>query len=340
MTSMRFIVYAAGGIGSSIAGHLFRTGHDAVLVGSPKHVEKIRESGLRLLTPDETYILKIPAFKEASELAPFRGDDVVLLTSKSQHTATCVGQLKNAGAPRSLPIVCAQNSIINEPYTTRVFDKVYGAMINMPAIFLTPGEVIHPITGNGGFIEVGRYPSGTDELVTRIVSALLEAGFASKSNTNIMRAKAAKTLINLNNALEAITDARGDANAYNRAVRTEAETVWRQAGVEWEDLHEFEARAKTIRGTNKMPKDYQGADVKRSSTWQSMVRGTGNTEAEAINGDVVKMGRALGIPCPYNETLWRIAENMAKNGEKPGRYTIEQLTQMAEKKDFPTVQYQ
>ncbi len=150
-----------------------------------------------------------------------------------------------------------------------------------------------------------------------------------------MRAKAAKTLINLNNALEAITDARGDANAYNRAVRTEAETVWRQAGVEWEDLHEFEARVKAIRGTNKMPKDYQGADVKRSSTWQSMVRGTGNTEAEAINGDVVKMGRALGIPCPYNETLWHVAENMAKNGEKPGRYTIEQLTQMAEKKDFP-----
>ena len=332
---MRFIIYAAGGIGSSIAGHLFRTGYDVVLVGSSLHVDKIRESGLRLLTPEETYVLKIPAFKEASELAPFHKDDVVILTSKSQHTATCVGQLKNAGAPRSLPLVCAQNSIINEPYTTRVFDKVYGAMINMPAIFLTPGEVIHPITGNGGFIEVGCYPSGTDELVTQIVSVLREAGFASKANIHVMRAKAAKTLVNLNNALEAITDARGGAEEFNRKVRTEAETVWRRAGVEWEDFHEFEERVKTIRGTNKMPKDYRGDDVKRSSTWQSMVRGTGNTEAEAINGDIVKMGRALGISCPYNETLWRVAENMAKNGEKPGRYTVEQLTQMAEKKDFP-----
>jgi len=62
-----------------------------------------------------------------------------------------------------------------------------------------------------------------------------------------------------------------------------------------------------------------------------MVKGTGNTEAEAINGDIVKLGKTLGIPTPYNETLWRVAEDMAKKGEKPGRYTVEQLTEMAKR---------
>lgn len=134
---MRFIVYGAGGIGSIIGGHLFRTGKDVVLVGNRQHVDKIREAGLRLLMPDETYTLKIPACNTADGLASFKEDDVVILTAKSQHTATCLGQLKNAGAPRSLPIVCAQNSIVNEPAATRVFDNVYGAVLNMPAIFLT-----------------------------------------------------------------------------------------------------------------------------------------------------------------------------------------------------------
>jgi 2-dehydropantoate 2-reductase len=325
---MRFIVYGAGGIGSAIGGHLFRTGHDTVLVGSGSHVDAIRANGLRLLVPDETYTLRVPACKTADELAPFGEDDVVILTAKSQHTASCLGQLKNAGAPRSLPIFCAQNSITNEPAATRVFDNVYGVMLNMPATFLTPGEVIHPITGNGGFIEVGRYPRGSDELTRKVVSALQKAGFECRVNEHVMRVKAAKTLINLNNALEAITDAKGDAEAYNRAARGEAETVWRRAGIEWEDYAEYERRSKAIRGTNKMPKGYENS-VKRSSTWQSMIKGTGNTEAEAINGDIVKLGKSLGIPTPYNETLWRVAEDMAKKREKPGRYTVEQLTEMA-----------
>jgi len=301
------------------------------------HVDKIREAGLRLLTPDEAYVLRVPACKGAEELAPFREDDVVFLTAKSQHTATCLGQLKNAGADRGLPIFCAQNSITNEPAATRVFDNVYGAMLNMPAIFLHPGEVTHPITGNGGFIEVGRYPNGTDELTHTVADALKAAGFACRANDHVMRVKAAKTMVNLNNSLEAITDGRGNAATFNRAARTEAETVWRRAGIEWEDFKEYERRSKAIRGTNKMPKGYEG-DTKRSSTWQSLVRGTGNIEAEAINGDIVKLGRALGIEIPYNETLWKVAEDMARKGEKPGKYAVEDLTKMVSTRSHPPPQ--
>ena len=244
---------------------------------------------------------------------------------------TCLGQLRNAGAPEGLPIVCAQNSIVNEPYATRVFDNVYGVMLNMPAIFLTPGEVIHPITGNGGFIEVGNYPSGADELALNS-SRPSERRASPQGQHHVMRTKAAKTLVNLNNALEAITDARATPRLQPRhedRSRDRLEASRNRVG----GLSRVRDASKAIRGTNKMPKATRGDDVKRSSTWQSMVSGTGNIEAEAINGDVVKLGRALGISCPYNETLWRVAENMAKNGEKPGRYTVEQLTQMATTRD-------
>ena len=141
-------------VSRAIGGHLFRTGYEVVLVANPKHVDEIQRSGLRLVTSDEIYVLKIPAVKEAKELTPFHEDDIVLLTAKSQHTLLCLGQLKNAGAPRTLPIFCCQNPICNEPLATRVFDRIYGAELKLPGIFLEPGEVINPITGNAGFIEV------------------------------------------------------------------------------------------------------------------------------------------------------------------------------------------
>jgi 2-dehydropantoate 2-reductase len=47
-------VYGAVAIGGIIGGHLFRTGHDVVHVGNLRHINKIRETGLKLVTPDET----------------------------------------------------------------------------------------------------------------------------------------------------------------------------------------------------------------------------------------------------------------------------------------------
>src|SRR5438552_1417950 len=42
---MRYIIYGAGGIGSVLGGHLFRTGCEVVLVGNAAHVEAISALG-------------------------------------------------------------------------------------------------------------------------------------------------------------------------------------------------------------------------------------------------------------------------------------------------------
>jgi 2-dehydropantoate 2-reductase len=321
-------VYGAGGIGSTVGGHLFRTGHKVVLVANPIHVDEIRESGLRLVTPDKTSLLKIPTYKKAKELVFNAGEDVVLLTCKSQHTLLCLGQLKNADAPRTLPIFCVQNSICNEPLATRIFDRVYGVVVRIPAIFLKPGEVINPISGNAGFIEIGFYPRGSDELAYRVVEAFKKAGFAGGVNEWVMKAKAAKCLGNLANAMGAITDGRGDSGDFLDQARREAMEVWRAAGIEWEDLESFRKRTHSLRGISKMPKGYE-EQRSLGSSWQSLKRGTGNIEAEQLNGDVVKLGRLLGISTPYNKVLWYVADEMAKKKEQPGKYSAKNLVEMA-----------
>lgn len=324
---MRFIIYGAGGIGCVIGGHLFRQGCDVVLVGNAQHVHAINERGLKLVTGDETFTLKIPAVKTAKELAPFREDDVVMLCAKSQHTVKCLGQLKEAGAPRTIPIFCVQNSILNESVTTRVFDQAYGVMIMIPAIFMTPGEVINPIVRCYGVIELGCYPGGTDERCQRVAEPLRKAGFFVNVHPEVMKSKAAKCLINLSNALDAITDGKGDRDAFMLRVREEAMQVWRVAGIAWEDRESFQKRVRSEYGERKIPTGYENLE-KRSSSWQSLARGTGNIEAEQLNGDVVTLGKHLGIATPYNELLWRIADEMALHGDKPGKYSADDLMKL------------
>src|SRR5215212_4519160 len=94
----RYVVYGAGAIGSGIGGHLFRTGHKVVLVARPAHVNRIKADGLKLVTPDETYTLKVPAVASAAEVG-FRHGDVVLLCVKSQDTDKSLLEIRAAAGP-------------------------------------------------------------------------------------------------------------------------------------------------------------------------------------------------------------------------------------------------
>src|ERR671931_181769 len=102
-TSMRFIIYGAGGIGSGIGGHLWRTGHDAILLGRAGHGGQIQGAGLRFITGTGDYRLPVPAVTHPREIQ-FRAGDVVLLTMKTHDTEVALRELRAAGAdPWGLP---------------------------------------------------------------------------------------------------------------------------------------------------------------------------------------------------------------------------------------------
>src|SRR5438445_6376909 len=179
---MRFVVFGAGAIGSGMGGHLHRTGHDVLVVGRPAHVDRIRQRGLQLVTADETYSVPVPAASRAEDVA-FTDDDVVLLCVKSQDTDRTLVEIRAAGGdPRRLPILCCQNSITNEPAAARYFRRVYGVLIVVPGIFLEPGVVHNNSLGNAGFVEVGQFPRGVDDLSTDVANALSVASFAAYIN--------------------------------------------------------------------------------------------------------------------------------------------------------------
>ena len=327
---MRYVILGAGAIGGTFGGHLHRAGREVVLIARPAHVAAMRADGLRLLTGDGDHRLNVPVADAVADAGPFDAEDVVLLTCKAQHTVGALGELRAAGAPVQLPVVCCQNAIWNETHAQRVFRRVYGAVVFVPGVYLEPGEVINARSGHYGYVEVGRYPAGTDRFCATLKEDLEAAGFAAAVNATVMRAKGAKCLGNLANAANAITGSHRGSDAFMERVRDEARRVWRAAGIDFEESGEFAARReRRYHGSNCWPKGH-GAPSRGGSSWQSLMRGAGSVESEFLNGEVVHLGRMLGIPAPYNEVLWRRADQMARDRTPPGHYTIAELTREAE----------
>ncbi len=229
---MRVIIYGTGAIGGVVGGCLARAGSNVLLIGRPNQVKAINEKGLRLVTPDKTWTLRIPAVT-APEQIKFGEDDVVFFSVKGQNTEGAVNDLTAVTRDMPVPIFCFQNGVHNETVASRAFRRVYGVAVRCGAVYLTDGEVISR-RDPPGWLVMGRYPIGTDEVVERVAKELRAAGFLVKVTPDIMPYKWGKLMANLANAVGAITNGHGDeVNLINKATRQEAQEVLAQVHVHW-----------------------------------------------------------------------------------------------------------
>ncbi|HMC41440.1 MAG TPA: 2-dehydropantoate 2-reductase N-terminal domain-containing protein [Acidimicrobiales bacterium] len=316
---MRYVVFGAGAVGGAIGGRLFEHGHEVVLVARGPHLEALRARGLELRSPDAALTLPIPAVDRPGRV-DFGPDDVVLLATKSQDTAAALDALR-AVSREDLPVVCAQNGVDNERMALRSFARVYGMCVMLPASHLEPGVVevnSSPVTG---ILDLGRFPSGTDDVARRMAADLEASSFSSRPDPAIMRQKYAKLLMNLGNALEAAsgTEARG-GELYARA-RAEGEACLLAAGIDFASRDEDRAR----RGDLLRLRPVDGRRRLGGSSWQSLSRATGAIEADYLNGEIVLLGRLHGVPTPVNELLRTVANRMARQRSAPGSVSIDDL---------------
>lgn len=332
---MRIIVYGAGGIGGPLGLFLAETGADVVLIARGEHLRRLQADGLTVHAGDGSRTVRVAAIGHPRELEPGAAD-LVALTMKTQDTEAALRDLHAAGFdPWTTPIFCVQNGIANERIATRYFANVYGVMIVIPGIHLEPGVVYNPISGNHGYMEVGRYPGGVDDLAEAFVAAVRKAGYAANAHADVMAPKGSKLLTNLGNAMGAITDGRGDEKLYMEQVYAEARACLTAAGLPFEDKAQWDERVQASRGTNVTLEGLPPGN--RGSSWQSLTRGQGSIEADYLNGEVTLHGRTHGIPTPYNDVLQRIANEMARLRQRPGRYTVEQLTEIALRRQSPVL---
>jgi 2-dehydropantoate 2-reductase len=316
----RYVVIGAGAIGGTIGACLQLAGREVVLVARGEHGAAIRADGLLLRRPDRQDRVHTPCVSTPAEVE-WRDDDVAVLATKVHQATSALVDLA-AAAPASITVACATNGLDGERQALRLFAGVQGIVVALPADHLTPGVVGAYSAPVPGILDVGRYPAGVDDVTTTIAADLTAAGFASRPDPDVMRRKRAKLFMNLANVLEAAAGGRGDTSTVWAAARDEAQAVLRAAGLDWTSDEDDAARREES-GLRMQP--IAGQRRQGGSTWQSLARGAGDTEADYLNGEIVLLGRLHGVSTPVNERLQALARRLAAAGAEPGSVDAEEL---------------
>jgi len=321
---MRFVILGAGGIGGTIGARLHLAGEAVALIARGEHGRALQRDGMHFLTPRAEQHLAIPTVLEPGAL-DWTTEDVVLLCVKSQQSVAALDALRSAAGDR-VPVVCVQNGVANETMALRRFANVYAMVVILPAAHLSPGAVLTYAEAPGGVLDVGRFPSGVDACCTAIAAALTRAGFSCEPDPAVMRQKYAKLLMNLNNALQAACEMGDGAREIAAQLRSEALACYAAAGIDCADARETGAR----RSAGLRYQDIPGHPRHGGSSWQSVARGTGDIEADYLNGEIVLLGRRYGVPTPANVVVQRLGNLMAQRRLPPGHFDIAEVRAMVE----------
>jgi 2-dehydropantoate 2-reductase len=276
--------------------------------------------------------VKPPVVESVRDLV-LRPDDVLLLCVKSQDSAPLLADLAslpvgNTLAAEALPLVCVQNGTYNETVALRFFRNVHGVALMLQATHLMPGRVSASGSPVTGILEIGRYPSGHDQVDEQISKDLNGCGFLVDVRDDVMEWKRAKLIRNLRNVLEGLCGPQDQAHPnptvdkLREAAVAEARACFAAASAsvvtaqEWNDRYAPEfMRSLPVEGQARAG----------GSTWQSLSRGLNAVETDYLNGEIVQLGRLHNVPTPVNERLQLAMADFLQRGAAAGSLAPETL---------------
>ncbi len=306
---MDYVVYGTGAVGGVIGGHLHLAGSPVTLVARGAHLEAIRAGGLVLDAGDGRHRIDAPATDTAADVA-WTDETVVILAVKSHQAAAALADLREH-APPGTAIVCATNGIATEVAALRLFARTYAVCVMLPSTHLEPGVVVAGCHPTPAILDIGRVPGGTDATTAAVSADLHAARIESVERDDIMAWKRRKLVMNLGNGVDA-SFARGDAaDELAELAQAEGEHVLAAAGLGVVTADEDRERRGSIL--------QRRADLERAggSTWQSLARGTGDSEIDYLAGEIVLQGRLHGVPTPVNEAVVAATRALAYAGASP-----------------------
>ncbi|MEV1332775.1 ketopantoate reductase family protein [Micromonospora costi] len=325
---MRYLIIGAGAVGGTIGGRLADAGYEVTLVARGPHLAAIREHGLTLRQPEQERSLRLPA-TDGPDGRPLPADTVLVLTVKSQDTEAALATWVDAPvagggtAGERLPLFTAQNGVANEPAALRLFARVHGVCVWLPATHLEPGVVVANGHPHPGVLHLGRFPSGSDDTDRAVAAELDAAGFVAPVRDDVMRWKYGKLLGNLGNGVQALFGRAYPEDLAER-VRAEGEAVLAAAGI----AHTDRAEEAAARGDLVQHRPVGGEPRAGGSTWQSLARGAGSAETDHLNGEIVLLGRLHGVPTPANAAVQQAVRRAVRERIPAGEFPYAELAKM------------
>jgi 2-dehydropantoate 2-reductase len=295
---MKVLVLGAGAVGSYYGGRLALAGHDLTFIGRQRHVEAIQAHGL---TIDSKLTGKHNVRVQAAEqLFASKPPDLVLLCVKSYDTEDAARSLREFIAPQTV-VLCVQNGIDNHEIAGRILGtgRVHASVVYVGVRIPQAGTVEH----------VSRGEITVPIEISALTPVFEEAGIPARTTDNILGMVWSKLLLNAScNALGMICG----VSFGELAAMPEMRDVI--GGAVNEVVRIAEAKGIRIPGEDypaQVLKTCEGLSVGLSSMLQDYRAGK-RIEIEALNGVVVRLGKELNIPTPYNAMLYATGKLLQK----------------------------
>ena len=308
---MRILVMGAGALGSAVGGFMAKAGHEVFLIGRKEHMEAIEARGLRITGIWGDHLVKNLQTATSPSPSAFGMPDVVLITVKSYDTEEAVRQVLPCLGGESL--VCSyQNGLGNGEIIAKYvgWERTLGARVIFGVRLLAPGAVKITVIAEPTALGVFG-PEGPKERAKVLAQQMDRAGIPTRFHENILPLIWSKVAYNAAlNPLSAILDV-----PYGRLLDSEDTKALMINVVK--ELYEV-AKAK---GVSLQPPTYQqyvdrlfgelipSTAAHYASMREDLRRGK-RTEIDALNGAICRIGKELGLNCPFNEALTRVIRSM------------------------------
>ena len=330
VTDRPIVVAGAGAIGCFVGGMLAAGGRRVALLVRPRIKTEIERFGLRLTDFDGSE-KKLGAGQLALSEDPsiFHSAGIVLVTVKSADTADVAEQIAQH-APQDAVIVSLQNGVGNVAVLRERLGgrPVLAGMVPFNVIAMGEGRFHRSTSGN---IHVGEDAGNT-------AGALSVSGLSMRASRDITGVQWGKLIINLNNALSALSDMPLAAQLASRDWRklfadqmAEGLAAMKAAG-----LNPVSATPIPLNLTPTLLKlpdmifnAILGRTMKidpeaRSSMWQDLKQGR-KTEIDYLQGTVIALAEQNNVDVPLMRRIVALVKEAEVAGNGPPGLTPQQI---------------
>lgn len=292
---MKILVIGAGAIGGYFGGRLAYGDNDVFFITRGEHLKAIENNGLTVESIHGDFNIRV---KSGTSFEPILDLDLILVCVKLHDTHSILPHIKKQVSENTV-VISLQNGLEGDEFLKEAVPKsrLIGGIAFIGANRVAPGKIRHTATG---FITIGEWDGKKTERIEKIQKTFLDAGIDCRLTNRMREAKWEKLIWNVGfNGLSALTDMSAKSLLEHEPTRKivrllmeELIKVAHKLGIEVDPVEVDRQIKITERMGEVIP-----------SMLQDMRAGR-KTEIDFINGKVYREAEKLGIPTPYNETVW------------------------------------
>jgi 2-dehydropantoate 2-reductase len=313
--SPHLVVLGAGAVGGYIGGWLAATGANVSLLGRAKTLSTVQTHGYTLTDLNERkQVIQPTHIRFSTDPLVLQLADVVLVTVKSRDTLQAA-QLLQAHAQPNAVVISFQNGVGNAALLSKLLPhlNVIAGMVPFNVVTLPNG---HLHCGTEGQLCVQNHPA-----LPALLPLFVKAGLSLQVCENFEEVQWGKLLLNLNNAVNALSDLplkqELSQHAYRKCLAllmSETLQVLKKAKITPAKVSKLSPvlLPLVLRLPDFIFKRLASSMLKideqaRSSMWEDLQHKRA-TEVNELNGAVVRLAQQMGIHAPMNARMVQLIQ--------------------------------